>query len=176
MPLPLPPPHMLSDAARITVPRAATLVRFSLANVADPSTDHVSPPSVVRSTPMRAPPVAPRLLSRALPATSVWKVGSIGSNSSEPIEGDDSESVSGIHDGLTAVAFVVLHTPPFTAPRNKMSAFVGCNAIAWIQPAISLLGGMVTCPPSVEAGPITIHGSPTCMAGAGASAGAVVPF
>ena len=70
-PLPLPPPQALSEAAMIIVPRAATLVRFSLANCVVPSAVQLVPPLVVRKTPMREPPTAPKLLSLALPATSV---------------------------------------------------------------------------------------------------------
>ena len=55
----------------ITVPRAATLDGFSFGSSVVPVTVQVAPPSVVRSTPMRALPAPPRLLSRALVATSV---------------------------------------------------------------------------------------------------------
>jgi hypothetical protein len=105
-----------SEAAIRIFPRPATLVMFSLANRPLPKTVQVFPPSVDRITPMSKPPRAAKLLVRALPAMSVCREISVGSNSSAPIESDGRLSVNGVHVGFAAVAFNVLQTPPLTAP------------------------------------------------------------
>src|SRR5262245_64560409 len=102
-------------AASSVAPRAATPEMFCtrsgwLIGV------QLSPPSVVRSSPVRGPPLRPKLLYRPIPATSVRLVASVGSNSNAPIESDGRLSVNGVQLGIAAVALLVLQTPPLTAP------------------------------------------------------------
>src|SRR4051794_39633510 len=90
-----------------------------------PTTLQFVPPSVVRITPMRAPPCPPSELVLPMPATSVLLVASVGSNSTLPIDSEPRESVWGVHVGADTVAFVVFHIPPFTIPTYKTEALPG---------------------------------------------------
>src|SRR5438094_7711524 len=75
-----------------------------------------------------------------MPATKVFPVASVGSNSISPIDKDDRKSVCGVHVGDCAVAFEVLQIPPWTVPTYAMSGLVGCVASAWTAPEISSFG------------------------------------
>jgi len=112
---PMPPPPQSQLAVTTNVePRAAAPLRLSPSSKTSVIGVHEAPPSVVRSNPRNGPQMA-KLLTAPWAATSVWWVGSVGSNSSAPMD-EGMASVSGIHDGSAAVAFVVFQIPPLTLP------------------------------------------------------------
>ena len=76
----------------------------------------VAPPSVVRNNPVSKPPCLPRSLVRPKPAINVCPLASVGSNANALTESDETLSVSDVHVGLAAVAFVVFQMPPLTVP------------------------------------------------------------
>jgi hypothetical protein len=78
---------------------------------------HDAPPFVERSTPPRRRPYRPYELKAPMPARTVsGKFAAERSNAMAPIESEGMVSVSGVHVGDAAVAFVVFHTPPFALP------------------------------------------------------------
>src|SRR6266581_881964 len=107
-------------------------------NVLVPSCAQVSPPSAVRSTPVRDPPSPRPLLNRPTPAKSVLLVASSGLNSMSPIDSDGNWSVNGVQFGLAAVALLVRQTPPSTVAMNTRAALAGSTAIASTAPACGL--------------------------------------
>src|SRR3954468_13412080 len=107
-PPPLMPPFELTT---MVDPRAAMLLRFSPAKLADPSDVQLPPPSVVRRIPLRAPPRLKNELFAPMLAASTVLVATVGSRSSELIDMLVAWSVSGIHVGEAAVALVVFQMP-----------------------------------------------------------------
>jgi hypothetical protein len=102
------------------LPRAATPEMLAFLRFVVPAPPvigvQVAPPSVVRRRPARLLPTPPKLLKRPMPATSVWPVASVGSNSRAPMELAAWVSVSGVQLGVAAVALVVFQMPPLTLP------------------------------------------------------------
>jgi hypothetical protein len=84
---PLPEPRPLS-AARMTFPRGPTPDKPMPFRSAVPRETHVSPPSVVLSSPGSNPRVPRKLLNPPCATTIVWFVASLGSNSIAPIESE----------------------------------------------------------------------------------------
>ena len=80
-----------------------------------------------------------KLLNLPTPATRVLFDGSVGSNTSAPIERELSESVSGVQVGADDWALSVRQTPPLTVPMKSVLALTGCGATTWTAPATALL-------------------------------------
>jgi hypothetical protein len=71
----------------IVPPRGAMPEIFKPRRVPPPSIAvQLAPPSVVRSSPAKFPPRLRKLLNRPMPATRVWFVVSVGSNSRAPMD------------------------------------------------------------------------------------------
>src|SRR5688572_19267664 len=154
------PFELLTDIIR-TPPRAATPEAFLPTSVPPPSRRaQVVPPLVVRRRPIRAPPALPKLLDRPIPATSVLPLASVGSNwsASRPMESEPRASLWAVQTGWAAVALAVRQTPPFTAPRKRMSGLVGCAARALTAPVTGLLGMPSSWPLWLGPGPSTSQG------------------
>src|SRR6185295_593223 len=151
-----------TEAIRV-LPRTATPEKSFPTSVPPPSIGvQRMPPVVLLSRPVRRPPASPKLLQRPIPATSVFRAGSVGSRSSAPIEIDAWSSVVRSQFGFAAVALWVTQMPPFTAPTQRMFGFVGWATTVWIAPTIGPSPGMFsTWPNSAGAAPAAFQGPPT---------------
>src|SRR5262249_2331881 len=99
-------------------PPAATPETSSPPSAVAPGCDHVAPPCVVRISPVRAPPNGLKLLSAdvkllksAMPATTVLKLLSVGSNAIAPIDRLGPAEYTAVHVGLATVALFVFQMP-----------------------------------------------------------------
>src|SRR5262249_8252938 len=106
---------VFAEASNVA-PRAAIPEIFLLTRSGWLICVQLSPPLVVRSIPVRGPPLRPKLLNRPMPATSVRWFTSVGSNSNAPIESDGKLSVNGVQLGLATLALPVLQIPLLTPP------------------------------------------------------------
>src|SRR5262245_58015908 len=139
-------------------PRAAIPLMLRPPSAVEPSCVHVAPPSAVRTTPVNGLPTDLKLLRLAIPATTVFRVVSVGSNAIAPIDELGPPSRSEFQVGLAAFPFCVFQMPPLTVPTQNVFAFAGSESTACIAPATGRLSTPApvmpaTWPPVTGAGP-----------------------
>src|SRR5262245_44380249 len=98
-----------------------------------------------------------------MPATTVLKVLSVGSNAIAPIDRLGPAEDPAVHGGLAIVALFVFQMPPFTVPAQSTLTLLGSASTAWTAPATGLFCPAMPAiwPPFWGAGPCaTKFGAP----------------